>query len=122
MHRTALRRKRSLASQNTNFAAHFAMRYRLSRTLICPFVRLLVCRQNTIFSKTKKFRAVISIDDLSYRKSDMGFSKKPLLDPKIQNSLSCYWSILCSEGDVPNSALSFHVMAMFCLFGHLYVT
>ena len=39
-----------------------------------------VRKKNAIFSKTKQFRATVSIDDL-YRKSYMGFSMNPLLDP-----------------------------------------
>jgi len=50
---------------------------------ICLFVCLSVCLlpkyKNAIFSKTKQFRAMVSIDDL--RKSYMGFLKNPLLDP-----------------------------------------
>jgi len=37
-------------------------------------------QNNAIFSKTKQFKATVSINDL-YRKSYMGFSKNPLLDP-----------------------------------------
>ena len=36
--------------------------------------------KNAIFSKTKQFRAAVSIDDL-YRKSQMGFSKNPSRNP-----------------------------------------
>ena len=36
--------------------------------------------KNAILSKTKQFRAMVSIDDL-YRKSFISFSKNPLLDP-----------------------------------------
>jgi len=36
--------------------------------------------QNAIFSKTKQFRAMVSIDD-QYEVLYTGFSKNPLLDP-----------------------------------------
>ena len=50
--------------------------------LVHLFVCLSVClspnSKNAILSKTKQFRAVVSIDN--YRKPYMGFSKNPLLE------------------------------------------
>jgi len=62
-------------------------RERLSGSVlsICLSVCLSVCRQNAkkldfLKEINKQFRAM-----MTYRKSHIGFSKNPLLDPKIQD-------------------------------------